>query len=455
MKSVNSLEQYLEFYRENEKDIKSDSPDYVNVLRDKAFKRLEKMSFPDTNVEGYEKTSINEMFSPNLGINLKRLDLISQSMISGCGVTTLQAIRVIVHNDVVVRISLPHGMSSMPDGLTVMPLKRAWTEFADDVKQFLQSSESTDDTMSLLNLLLLGDGVYIKISPNTNIEVPIQIVNYAGGNIPMLATRRLLIDAQNASSVKILSCQHSVADEQIVNLVNEIVQISAGEEAGVEYVSMEESARSSRMISQLVAHQSAHSSLKVGSITLVNGSTRNNFAVFTDGDHTKTSINGLVIGNGTSHTDNYTYVSHSKQHGFSSQLFKYVLDDESKGVFQGRIVVEKDSRFNEAYQTNRNIVASKGGRMYSKPQLMIYNDDVKCSHGATTGQLDTRALFYMQTRGIPLDEARSMLMQAFMADVIDKFEIPGFTARLGHLVEQRLRGENLLCKNCLMNQSNG
>ena len=132
----------------------------------------------------------------------------------------------------------------------------------------------------------------------------------------------------------------------------------------------------------------------------------------------------------------------------SNQLFKYVLDDESTGAFDGVIYVAPDARFTEAYQSNRNLLASKQARMHTKPQLEIYNDDVKCSHGATTGQLDADALFYMRSRGIPEKDARTMLMQAFMVDVIDMVKMEGLRDRLRHLVEKRFYGQQASCSEC-------
>ncbi|MDE6038656.1 MAG: SufD family Fe-S cluster assembly protein, partial [Paramuribaculum sp.] len=132
----------------------------------------------------------------------------------------------------------------------------------------------------------------------------------------------------------------------------------------------------------------------------------------------------------------------------SNQLFKYVLDGQSVGAFGGRILVTPQAKFTDAAQTDRNLLASPDARMHAKPQLEIYNDDVKCSHGATTGQLDAEALFYMRTRGIPEAEARNMLMQAFMADVIDAVAMEELRDRLRHLVERRFNGSDMGCSGC-------
>lgn len=156
----------------------------------------------------------------------------------------------------------------------------------------------------------------------------------------------------------------------------------------------------------------------------------------------------MAIGSDRQHIDNSSSVVHTGTYGRSNQLFKYVLDDEATGSFGGSIEVAHCSRFVEAYQSNRNILASTSARMHTKPQLLIYNDDVKCSHGATTGQLDDRALFYMRTRGIPEAEARRMLMQAFMVDVIDSIALEPLRDRLRHMVERRFTGDRASCREC-------
>ena len=157
---------------------------------------------------------------------------------------------------------------------------------------------------------------------------------------------------------------------------------------------------------------------------------------------------GMAIGSGNQHADNSSNVNHRAAHCRSSQLFKYVLDDQSTGAFEGSILVSPEAPYTEAYQSNRNMLASQQARMHTKPQLEIYNDEVKCSHGATTGQLDASALFYMRSRGISEKEARLMLMQAFMADVIETVRMEGLRDRLRHLVEKRFYGQQTLCADC-------
>jgi Fe-S cluster assembly protein SufD len=178
------------------------------------------------------------------------------------------------------------------------------------------------------------------------------------------------------------------------------------------------------------------------------GTTRNGYDIDIVGDGCETLLAGMAIGTDRQHVDNCSNINHRASHCHSSQLFKYVLDDESTGAFEGSILVAPNATYTEAYQSNRNLLASTSAKMHTKPQLVIYNDEVKCSHGATTGQLDAAALFYMRSRGISEKEARLMLMQAFMVDVIDTVRMEGLRDRLRHLVEKRFYGQQMLCGEC-------
>ena len=172
------------------------------------------------------------------------------------------------------------------------------------------------------------------------------------------------------------------------------------------------------------------------------------FVGFLLGEHAELNLCGMAIGDGDKHIDNHTFVNHAVGHCKTNELYKYILNEESVGSFDGKILVNKGSQKTEAYQSNRNIVVTPTAKMYTKPHLEIYADDVKCSHGATVGQLDKEALFYMQSRGIPEAEARMLLMVAFANDVIENIKIEALRTRMHMLVERRFRGETLVCNSC-------
>ena len=176
--------------------------------------------------------------------------------------------------------------------------------------------------------------------------------------------------------------------------------------------------------------------------------TRNNYYINLKGEGAEAILAGMAIADKEQQVDTYSHITHAVPHCTSNELIKYVLNDRAIGAFSGRILVKEGADKTEAYQTNRNLCATREARMYSKPQLEIYADDVKCSHGMTTGQLDENALFYMQSRGIPLDEARMLLSVAFTSDVIEHVRVDALKDRLHKLVEKRFRGELAKCAGC-------
>ena len=226
------------------------------------------------------------------------------------------------------------------------------------------------------------------------------------------------------------------------------MEVVLGENATLDIYDIEESSSLTGRVSSLWARQATGSNLLVNGITLVNGTTRNDMSVDIVGEHCETHLLGMAICNEHQVIDNHTFIAHNTPRCTSNELFKYVLDDEARGAFTGKILVKKGADKVEAYQSNKNVLASELAKVHTKPQLEIYNDDVRCSHGATVGQLDKNALFYMQARGISLSEARTLLMQAFMSDVIAEVRLESLRDRLRHLVEKRFYGQLALCRDC-------
>jgi Fe-S cluster assembly protein SufD len=213
----------------------------------------------------------------------------------------------------------------------------------------------------------------------------------------------------------------------------------------VDVYELEENSDKVTRLSNLFSEQKDHSNVQMSSITLHNGYTRNNYRFRLLGEHAETHAGGLAICDKEQHIDNFAFLDHVKPNCMSNELFKTVLNDRATGSFFGKILVEKDAQKTMAYQNNRNLIASDEAHMFSKPQLEIYADDVKCSHGLSTGQLDEEALFYMRARGIDKEEARLFLMVAFTRDVVDMIRIDSLQDRLISLIDKRFRGELIRC----------
>ena len=443
---MNALKQYIDLFRENRKVVEDNAVPFLNQWRDAALDALDGARLPQKGDKGYEKTSIEEMFAPDYGVNIACVNIpVDVAATFKCdvpGVSTL--LGVVVNDRFVASRRLAAGL---PDGVIFTSLRNAAELYPELVGKYYAMPGNFPDSPALaLNSLLLQDGVFLYIPDGVELEKPLQLVNIFSSPTPLLAFRRLVIAVGRRASARLLVCDHTQGDTTRF-LSSQVVHVVLEDEARFEMCDIEESSPLTSRHSTLVAEQHRGSSLTLNSTTLTCGNTRNDFTVNIMESHCETRLAGMAIGDRKMHIDNNTSVTHFAPKCHSNQLFKYVLDDEATGAFGGTIFVTPGAPYTEAYQSNRNLLASAAARMHAEPQLIINNDEVKCSHGATTGQLDNEALFYMRTRGIPEKEARTMLMQAFMVDVIDTVGIPGLHDRLLRLVDKRFSGETG-CSDC-------
>lgn len=441
-----ALTQYIRLFEHNAAAIDAASAPVLNCLRPCALSTLRHAKLPDRRTEGYEKTSIEEMFAPDYGVNISRLNIpVDVAASFRCDVPNLSTLTGYVVNDAFVP---SQGLvARLPDGVTMMSLAEAARTMPATVERYYGTIAPDTDPTVALNTLLAQDGVFIHVARGTRPEKALQIVEIFSAPVPMAAFRRMLIVIEEGASLNLLVCDHT-QDRTRAYLSSRVIEIFAEAGSRLEMCAMEESSPLTSGHSHLYVAQDADSEVTVNSTTLTCGNSRNDFSIDLRGQHASVRLTGMAIGNDSMHVDNNSSVVHTAPRCHSDQLFKYVLDGASTGAFEGSILVKESAPYTEAYQSNRNILASTDARMHCKPQLIIYNDEVKCSHGATTGQLDTDALFYMRQRGIPEAEARTMLMQAFMVDVIDSVHIPGLNERLRHLVDRRFSGTLGDCPGC-------
>ena len=443
---MSALSQYIELFDSHRATIEAKSAEVMNLCRQEARNRLEGKKLPQKGTEGYEKTSIEDMFAPDFGVNINRVNIpVDVSLSFKCDVPNMSTIMAFVVNDSFVPSSTLHN--KMPQGVIIDSLAKVATENPQLVSRYYNQLADNDNEAVALNTMLAQDGVMIYVPRGVVMERPIQLVNIFNSAAPLMGVRRLVIVVEEGAKAQLLICDHTQNSEYRY-LSSQVIEAFEGQNASLEIYDIEESSDTTSRYSQLYARQERDSQLIVNGVTLTGGVTRNDYHIELVGDNCTSTLGGMAIGSGHQHIDNNSDVRHLSAHCNSNQMFKYVLDEESTGAFEGAIYVAPGAQFTEAYQSNRNLLASKSARMHTKPQLEIYNDDVKCSHGATTGQLDADALFYMRSRGIPEQEARTMLMQAFMVDVIDMVKMEGLRDRLRHLVEKRFYGQQASCADC-------
>ncbi len=443
---MGSLSQYLEFYKANRESINAHSSTMLNGYREEAFRRLAGGRLPGLGDESYEKSSIDEMFGYDYGINALRIDFSAVRDSSfRCDVPNLSKLMALVVNDSYIPQALERA--PLPEGVIIDSISNAANLYPQIVKKYYGTIAPADNAGVGLNTMLVQDGFFFYVPKGVKMEKPVQLVNLFNAPAPMMGVRRLLIIIEDGAGAQLLICDHSQNSEHKY-LSSQVVEVHLGAAARLDICDMEESSPQTSRYSQMFVRQNSDSDLLVNGVTLSGGSTRNNYQIDVVGENCQTLVAGLAIGALSQHIDNCSNVNHKGAHCHSLQLFKYLLDDNSSGAFEGSIYVDPQAPFTEAYQSNRNILASAQARMHTKPQLEIYNDDVKCSHGTTTGQLDAKSLFYMRSRGIPEKTARTLLMQAFMNDVVNTIRIDGMRQRLRHLVERRLYGQAAFCAKC-------
>ncbi len=285
----------------------------------------------------------------------------------------------------------------------------------DEAKAPAIPSTEHGSLVQLTRMLTPASG-YLHLPRGVKLEKPIEITTTLQASERSLASGRLVIVVEDEAEVELVIRDNNVSTAECLAL--QCYEVHVGRGAKLRLTDIEMSSPMARRISTLHLHQEADSEVYLNTFCLTGGKTRNNFHCDLQGEGAYLSLGGLVVSSGDEHVDNHSYIAHSVPHCTSSELFKYVLMDRSYGVFTGRILVAIDAQKTQAYQNNRNLLLSSEARMQAKPQLEIYADDVKCSHGMTTGQLSEDAIFYMRQRGIAHDEAKRMLSIAFAEDVL-------------------------------------
>jgi Fe-S cluster assembly protein SufD len=277
-------------------------------------------------------------------------------------------------------------------------------------------------------------------------EKPLQIINLSHSFKNLRITRRNLIVVEENSVANIVVCDHTLCNRSY--LTNSLTEIFVGKNAGIAFDRLQNENSLSTQINNLFIHQLKNSRFNGNSISLHGGLIRNNFYMLQNEPNCETNLNGLFLCDDKQHVANYVLVDHASPNGTSNQLFKGILDNDATGSFNGKILVRKDAQKIQAYQKNNNLLLSSAARMNIKPHLEIYADDVKCSHGATVGQLDNESMFYLRSRGIGEKEARHLLMYAFANEIVSRISVPILKDRIIELVDKRLRGELSKCNNC-------
>ena len=445
-----SEQQYIELYQQAREMIFSHAPEVMNAVRDQAFEDFRQQGFPSKKVERYKYTDLQKLFEPDYGVNLSRLQIpVDPYETFRCDVPNLSTSLYFVVNDMFYTQSQPKG--HLPEGVIVGSL-RDYPELIG--KYYAKLAKTSEDAVTALNTMLAQDGLLVYVPKNVKVDRAIQVINIlkatpqnAQRQVPdLMVNRRVLIILEAGAEIKMLFCDHAADDKNF--LATQVIEAYVGDNASLDLYCLEETHYKNVRVSNVYIDQHANSRVNHNVITLHNGVTRNKLDLTFSGEGAECACYGCVIADKEQHVDNNTLITHKVSHCTSNELYKYVLDDKSTGAFAGRVLVEHGAQKTTSQMTNQNLTATKEARMYTQPMLEIYADDVKCAHGSTVGQPNDAALFYMRQRGISLKEAKTLLQNAFINEVIDKMQLEPLRDRLHHLVEKRFRGELNKCEGC-------
>ena len=447
---MGSEKQYIELYEQARQMIFDHAPESMNVVRDTAFEDFRKQGFPTKKVERYKYTDIQKLFEPDYGVNLSRLQIpVDPYEAFRCDVPNLSTSLYFVVNDMFFHDDKPKG--HLPEGVIIGSM-RDYPELV--AKYYTKLAKTSEDAITALNTMLAQDGLLVYVPKNTKVDRAIQVINILKATpqnaqrvVPdLMVNRRVLIVLEECAEIKMLFCDHAADDRNF--LATQVIEAYVGDNASLDLYCMEETHNKNVRLSNVYIVQQANSRVNHNVITLHNGITRNKLDLTFSGEGAECQCYGCVIADKQQHVDNNTLIVHKVPHCTSQELYKYVLDDKATGAFAGRVLVEHGAQKTTSQMTNQNLTATKEARMYTQPMLEIYADDVKYAHGSTVGQLNDAALFYMRQRGISLQEAKVLLQNAFINEVIDHMQLEPLRDRLHYLVEKRFRGELNKCSGC-------
>lgn len=425
------------------------APSVMNTVRDRAFEDFCRLGFPSKKVERYKYTDMQPLFEPDYGLNLSRLMIpVDPYEAFRCDVPNLSTLLYFVVNDM---FYPTESKGHLPEGVIIGSLRDYPGIVA---KYYARLARTSEDAVTALNTMLAQDGMLVYVPAHTKVDRALQVINILKATpqnaqrvVPdLMVNRRVLVVVEEGAELKMLFCDHTADDRRF--LTTQVIEAYVGNDASLDLYCLEETHARNVRVSNVYIDQQRDSRVTHNVITLHNGITRNKLDLTFSGEGAECNCYGCVIADKQQHVDNNTLITHKVPHCTSTELYKYVLDDKAVGAFAGRVLVEHGAQKTISQMTNQNLAATSEARMYTQPMLEIYADDVKCAHGSTVGQLNDAALFYMRQRGISLQEARLLLQNAFINEVIDKMQLEPLRDRLHYLVEKRFRGELSKCAGC-------
>jgi Fe-S cluster assembly protein SufD len=407
----------------------------LHDIRTSALKNFENKGFPTKKEEAWKYTSLNAILKNDFSVFPKNEIAIEFKDVKKFFLHEIDTYKIVFIDG----IFSSHLSSTTHDGIDVCLMSSALNKpkYKMVIDTYFNKIASKEESLTSLNTAFANEGAYINIPKSKVADKPIEVMYFSTGTEAalLIQPRNLIIVGEN-SHVQIIERHQSLNENPV--LTNSVTEIFAQKRAIVDYYKIQNDNQEANLIDNTFVSQQKESHVSVHTFSFGGNLTRNNLNFYHFGERLTSTLNGITIIGEKQHVDHYTLVNHARPNCESFQDYKGIFSDRSTGVFNGKVYVEKEAQKTNAFQKSNNILLSDKATINAKPQLEIFADDVKCSHGCTVGQLDETAMFYMQQRGIPKKEAKALLMYAFSNTVIENIKIPELKKRITAIIANKL-----------------
>lgn len=407
----------------------------VHEVRTEALKNFEAKGFPSKKEEAWKYTSLNSLQKIDFSIFPKAESALEYKDVKKYFLHEIDTYNIVFIDGVF----SAYLSETTHEAMDICLLSSALTQpqHQQVIELYFNKAASKEEALTSLNTAFSREGAYIYIPKHKMPQKPIQIVHLATGNeaAVMLQPRNLIVAEEN-TELQIIERHQSLTDNAV--FTNAVTEIFAAQNAIVDYYKVQNDTHTASLIDNTYITQKDNSTVRVHTFCFGGKLTRNNLNFYQDGQRINSTLKGVTIVGEKQHVDHHTLVQHTQPNCESHQDYKGIFGKQATGVFNGKIIVDKIAQKTNAFQQNNNLLISDKATVNTKPQLEIFADDVKCSHGCTVGQLDKEALFYLQSRGIPQKEAAALLMYAFANNVLESVRVPELKTRITKLIADKL-----------------
>jgi Fe-S cluster assembly protein SufD len=410
-------------------------PAWLRQIREQASQRFTALGYPTTRMEEWKYTNVAPIARAHFRPAEYQLNASTTAIVETL-TASVHAIPVVFINGKYCREF--SNIGSLPDGLKIKNFSEALQADGDHLQQYLTCGLESAPAFVAFNTASFEDGAFVEVAAGAVLHRPVHLIFISASNgTPSISHPRNLILVGSSAQVLIIETYAGVEGD--VYFTNTVTDLIAGEGAVINHSKLQKESEKAFHIASLRFEQSRQSNLSSYSFSFGAALARNDISSTLD-ERTEGVLNGLYLANGKQHVDHHTVIDHARAHAASREIYKGVLDGHASAVFNGKVIVRKDAQKTDAKQTNRNLLLSEEASINTKPELQIYADDVRCTHGATIGQLETNALFYLRSRGIPENEARQMLIRAFAQEIIGQIKPEDFRRLLEGELDAKLKG---------------